>query len=47
MSVLKEICNNKKLEIKSLKEKFSQSNLLEISKYQKKPRGFYGRYKRS
>ena len=40
MSVLKEICNNKKLEIKSLKEKFSQSNLLEISKYQKKPRGF-------
>ena len=40
MSVLKEICNNKKLEIKSLKEKFSQSNLLEISKYQEKPRGF-------
>ena len=39
MSVLKEICNNKKLEIKSLKERFSQSNLLEISKYQEKPRG--------
>ena len=40
MSVLKEICDNKRFELTSLKEKFSQSDLIEISKYQKKPRGF-------
>ena len=40
MSVLKEICNNKRIEINLLKESFSQSDLIEISKYQEKPRGF-------
>jgi indole-3-glycerol phosphate synthase len=40
MSVLKEICNNKRLEINSLKEQFSESDLIEISNFQKKPRGF-------
>ena len=40
MSVLREICNYKKVEINSLKEKFSQSDLDDISKNQAKPRGF-------
>lgn len=40
MSVLKEICDNKIIEVNTLKQKFSESDLIEISKYQEKPRGF-------
>jgi indole-3-glycerol phosphate synthase len=40
MSVLKEICDNKRLEINFLKNKFSQNDLIEISKLQDRPRGF-------
>ena len=40
MSILKEICSNKRLEISALKEKFSQSDLIDLSNYQEKPRGF-------
>ncbi|MDB9762836.1 indole-3-glycerol phosphate synthase TrpC [Alphaproteobacteria bacterium] len=40
MSVLKEICDNKILEVNTLKKKTSKKELLEIIKMQESPRGF-------
>ena len=40
MSILKEICENKRMEIKSLKERFSEKDLIDISNFQEKPRAF-------
>ena len=40
MSILKEICENKRIEIKSLKERFSENDLIDISNFQEKPRAF-------
>ena len=40
MSVLKEICDNKILEVNDLKKKTSKENLLKIIQMQEAPRGF-------
>ena len=40
MSILKEICENKRIEIKSLKERFSENDLIDIANFQEKPRAF-------
>jgi indole-3-glycerol phosphate synthase len=40
MSVLKEICDNKILEVNDLKKKTSKEDLLKIIQMQEAPRGF-------